>query len=659
MTNPTEIVNTLKRAAFVGTALTATGVLLTGDTVIRPVVTKLEVLGVTVLLANLLSACGGSVTPESQILKSDVSFRAINGMNFANLSLEDQQKINQTDDAFHKAESDGKLNYININGDKATGGVKNLVADASKIEVAELDPNIIQDKYEPVVYQVGNHEMAIKPMAVFTGDKDTGEPVFNYVLFGSVDGGEWGAIGVPDDRNSQVKFTSIEGGVKSPPGVNFRFFFNDSDFPHMTPFGIAAGSSTKAPFVAGFEWGETADKAILVTDNLRLTSTIPGMPAGAPLTDENIRLASGKLLALAAPIIPGTPTPEPATAIPPVVSLSEIFKVNPNFYTALSAQDKKASEHFVVENEKTFLIIGSQRIEIDPASAGVNVDINGNPLLVEDTGYANPITIHGVGESEGKVFAFAPETKIKLDATNEKIFPAHWFEVIQSNHPVDQNASEDEKMKQREIAINDPVKVSVEQVQNGDWAESILLSGMVNPFSNDWKFTGNALNHQKDPNNSTVLYTSDKIPVDFFGVTTVGGKQIGLRPFQVWNPADLNNPNRNQVLIVNVGVGEENLTKLLNATYLDFIYKSNAEPVLIVSSSDELASSGFGGMIEQPSVLSLKQLSGNDPTKLSYVARIIEQFNITFGTDLWQTDPFYIDNQYMNIQNLIWLAYFS
>ena len=78
-----------------------------------------------------------------------------------------------------------------------------------------------------------------------------------------------------------------------------------------------------------------------------------------------------------------------------------------------------------------------------------------------------------------------------------------------------------------------------------------------------------------------------------------------------------------------------------------------------MSSSDELASSGFGGMIEQPSVLSLKQLSGNDPTKLSYVARIIEQFNITFGTDLWQTDPFYIDNQYMNIQNLIWLAYFS
>ncbi|MBI3338851.1 MAG: hypothetical protein HY022_01800, partial [Chloroflexi bacterium] len=108
----------------------------------------------------------------------------------------------------------------------------------------------------------------------------------------------------------------------------------------------------------------------------------------------------------------GTPTPTLApTATPPStpVPVGEIFQASPSFYKELSIQDKEASKHFSIENGKTYLSLGSQKVEVDPLSGGVNIDVNGKPLLVEGTGYTNPLTIRGVGENEGKVFAFAPQ----------------------------------------------------------------------------------------------------------------------------------------------------------------------------------------------------------------------------------------------------------
>ncbi|MBI2758950.1 MAG: hypothetical protein HYX49_09755, partial [Chloroflexi bacterium] len=137
--------------------------------------------------------------------------------------------------------------------------------------------------------------------------------------------------------------------------------------------------------------------------------------------------------------------------------MDEIFKNNLSFSVLLSGQDKQASKNFSVENGKTYLLVGSQKVEIDPASAGVNLDVNGKPLKVVDTGTPNPLTIRGVGESEGKVFSIAPETKIILENDGkgnikEKVFAAHWFEVIRTNHPVDQSATEKVKMEQRKEA---------------------------------------------------------------------------------------------------------------------------------------------------------------------------------------------------------------
>ncbi|MBI2759746.1 MAG: hypothetical protein HYX49_13870, partial [Chloroflexi bacterium] len=102
--------------------------------------------------------------------------------------------------------------------------------------------------------------------------------------------------------------------------------------------------------------------------------------------------------------LPPTPLPSPTP-----VSVDEIFKNNLSFSVLLSGQDKQASKNFSVENGKTYLLVGGQKMEIDPASAGVNLDVNGKPLKVVDTGTPNPLTIRGVGESEGKVFSIAPE----------------------------------------------------------------------------------------------------------------------------------------------------------------------------------------------------------------------------------------------------------
>ncbi|MFA5770167.1 MAG: hypothetical protein WC894_01570 [Patescibacteria group bacterium] len=353
--------------------------------------------------------------------------------------------------------------------------------------------------------------------------------------------------------------------------------------------------------------------------------------------------------------IPSTPTEAPATAtaeataMVPVVNISETFKDNKPFYTELIKQDKNASKDIQERGDNvTLTTADGKQYEVDKKTGGVNVDVNGNPLLVEDTGYVNPLTLHGKAgtENEGKVFAFNPEYK-------------GWFEVIQSNHPVDQKASEEDKMKQREVAINDPVKVTVEQVQNGDWAESVLLSGLVKPFPADWKFAGNAVYHGiKDPSTGGevyFLYTSDRIPIDFFGVVKVGNKNIGLRPFQVWNPTDvIDNPNSSEILIANIGIGAERLTEEQNSVYLSELYKPDGVKPIIVILSDKAATQGSGPFLEQQSILALKQIPGNDPLTIFFIKQKVDRL---IGKDqLAIVSQSSLD--LINIQKLIWLAYF-
>ncbi|MBI2757381.1 MAG: hypothetical protein HYX49_01740, partial [Chloroflexi bacterium] len=141
--------------------------------------------------------------------------------------------------------------------------------------------------------------------------------------------------------------------------------------------------------------------------------------------------------------------------------------------------------------------------------------------------------------------------------------------------------------------------------------------------------------------------------------TTVGGKNIGLRPFQAWNPTDQKNPDRGEVLIANVGAGEERLTPDQNKAWLGFIYRLNSEPQLMVDSTDALASEGLYSLAGQPSILSLKKLPGNDPAKIQFLGGTILTDIPKAGVDpdLWQWN--YTDPLPKELQNLIWLTYLS
>jgi len=372
-----------------------------------------------------------------------------------------------------------------------------------------------------------------------------------------------------------------------------------------------------------------------------------------------------------APTETPTPTPEPTWD-------TVLKNANPAFFTELTAQDPNAKEHFRVEDGKTYLILGSgEKVEVDPSTAAVNVDINGKPLQVENAGFPNPLTIHGKiktedGEREA-VFAYAPETTITLNDQGEtKTFEGHWFEVIQPNHRVDINETDREKLRPQLLeAINDPVRVTVDQIQSGEWAMSVLLSGYVQPIPDDWQFTGNALWHTGHDiyfgENLTLLFTSKKIAIPFFAATNINGVDIGVRPYMIWNPVDQQNPDRKQITIVNIGIGQERLTELANKNYINEIFLPGVDPVLIVHGSDYYYA-GFAqyGLLPTPSMFVLKQLPGNDPTKARYYIDssgkattlgdvIAYQNENSSNKDLWQWN---IPINIGDIQNLIWLFYF-
>ena len=315
--------NFLRKVALASQLVTAAAVL-HGDTAGRALVTKIEIGGLAVSIAALLSSCvGGQELPTTE-----VPFSYINGFEYSQLNLPDQQKIDQADDIFHQAEQGRKLNYINPQGEKAEGGVEDFLADiyrAQGINIGPegIDPNVIQDVYNPVIYKFGEHQMTIKPMVLARATDESGKTAaLNHVLFAQVDGGQWGIVGVPSDRDPKATFKSVPGGVTST-AKNFTFIFSD-EFPHMTPFGIVAGSSTNAPFAAGFAFeGDSVDKVSLITGSERITTSIPGVQPGTPINHENAKIASAKLFAPALPFVsppePSIETPAPAieTSIPP------------------------------------------------------------------------------------------------------------------------------------------------------------------------------------------------------------------------------------------------------------------------------------------------------------------------------------------------------
>jgi hypothetical protein len=213
-------------------------------------------------------------------------------------------------------------------------------------------------------------------------------------------------------------------------------------------------------------------------------------------------------------------------------------------------------------------------------------------------------------------------------------------------------------------------------VQSGEWAMSVLLSGLVKPFPDDWKFTGIAFYHNANEGGIaknldwTLLYTPMPIAIDMYGRVDVLGNDIGLFPWQFWNPQDLQNPDHNQVMIATIGQGQERSTPEQIKKYLEKIYIDGERPTLIVSAPEDFLSSiRERGLISSPSILSLKQLSGNDPAKINipyyfdndtghmYYYFDIVDYNTKNNIEIWQ----YGFNIPLpeELQTLIWLAHFK
>jgi hypothetical protein len=129
----------------------------------------------------------------------------------------------------------------------------------------------------------------------------------------------------------------------------------------------------------------------------------------------------------------------------------------------------------------------------------------------------------------------------------------------------------------------------------------------------------------------------------------------------LWNPVDQQNPDRKQIAIVNIGIGQERLTEHANENYIDKVFLPGLDPILIVEGNDS-AYIGVAqlGLLPTPSMLALKQLPGNDPTNISSIGNVVrdDQGRIANGIDLnlWQWN--YYGPLPKGIESLIWLFYF-
>lgn len=389
--------------------------------------------------------------------------------------------------------------------------------------------------------------------------------------------------------------------------------------------------------------------------------------ACAPLTPAPTATFTPALTETLAPTKTPTPT---ATPVP----LQEIFKDNPLF----TSVGKEAIKYFSVENGKPYLAVMGptgviDQIEVDPDSAGVIVDAYGHPLQVEDTGSEKPLTIHGVRENANTVYSFIPETTITLNDKGEtKTFPAHWAEVQKPEYTFDELHNEDGSWNIERLTeqINNPLRFTVDQVQNGELARSVLLSGYMRPVPDDVKFTGNSLWHgpSEDFGPYTQLLYAGAQHLPFFSVVNLNGNDFGVRPMSIWNPKDQENPDRRQQLILNLGIGTERLDDRTNGIYLQEYFLTNSYPFIIVEGKEI----GVNGKIEL-SLLStesrqaLEGLPGNDPVDIPFLRNSIK-VNVpaasaspdpSWGWDypnLWQWN--YYKQLPRDIQELLWLFYF-
>ena len=396
---------------------------------------------------------------------------------------------------------------------------------------------------------------------------------------------------------------------------------------------------------------------ILILSLLSACGVTPAAPTVTPTVTPTITVTASPIPPSATPTETLTPTAEP-------IKIGEVFNgSSTNFLRNLvELGGKDVVNNFVIEDGKSFLVMDGKMYEIDTKSGAYNKDIKGNDLQVIDTSNPDFITFKGAGESEGKIFSFNPGFEYEMitnQATGEKktvTVEPHFFEVIQPSQYVDLDAPVSERDKQLKEAIENRVRISLDQVENGDWARSVFLSGYVRPYPEDQEIAEYpyALSHDANHpefGDMTLLYTPKLTPLPFYAIVDVGDMDVGINPYSSVNPSDLKNPNRKEMAIFNTVVGEETLNHPnVHLLFINAFHNPDRLPVnLIVSNPSHEAINGLNNWnLPNPSLAALDEVEGIGPSSVVYIYNLIHGPEIIqrrkdagYTEDLWQMGLYY------------------
>lgn len=356
----------------------------------------------------------------------------------------------------------------------------------------------------------------------------------------------------------------------------------------------------------------------MINNNDALLDRVVGILTGA----RPAHAASEPEVTLTPPVATETPTTNP-TEVPQ--NLTALLP--PEVFKQLQAQtENQAAKFFTVEGDKLFVTIGGQRVEVDPATSGIDIGRNGEVINNQNALYGDIVTIKGV---DGKFYAFAPD------------YSEGWFEVIEASSNVEA-----------------PTQVTLEQVQDGRVLTSLLLDPEVNvPFDGDTVYDGTSMNHDEGDNAVYIRNRSaqepgtkpDQTPTEWvkrYFKVTVNGADFYFNPIKWLDTSVYSSENRDlaefKLFFATFGAESKGENAFDYQKYLDsYDVATDGRKLVIyplISADDSylqnLRLEQFPLANTQPSLIELLRLNGNKPADMPFFKDIIS----VAPSGTWQWD---------------------